>query len=152
MEDLPYIDQGVRKIDVSPDQVWHALVGMLGSLGQGLPSALVALWGLEPARRAGDWRCSPAVGDTIPGFGVVRVQRPRELVLRGGHRFARYELRFEITDEDHGSCVLHAHTSAVFPGPEGAIYRALVIGRGGHRLAVRKMLERIARRAATLHA
>jgi hypothetical protein len=151
LEDLPYIDEGVRKIDVSPEQVWRALVGMLGSLGRGLPRALVAVWGLEPSRRTGDWRSGPAVGDTIVGFGVVQVQPLRELVLRGGHRFARYELRFEITDADDRSAVLHAHTSAVFPGPDGAIYRALVIGSRGHQLAVGAMLARVARRAATIH-
>jgi hypothetical protein len=38
-----------------------------------------------------------------------------------------------------------ARTWAEFPGPAGAAYRALVIGSGGHRLVVRRMLRRVAR-------
>jgi hypothetical protein len=87
-------------------------------------------------------------GETIVGFAVSEARASRLLTLRGGHRFSRYELRFEITDSEPGGAVLHARTSAVFPGAAGAVYRALVIGTGGHRVAVRAMLARVARAAA----
>ena len=119
----------------------------LGALGQGLPGPLVAAWGLDPSRRSGNWIWSVAAGDAIVGFGVVQASAPRSLVLRGRHRFSRYELRFEITDDPAGGAVLHAHTSAVFPGIHGRMDRGRVIGTGGHRVAVRALLRRIARRA-----
>jgi hypothetical protein len=39
---------------------------------------------------------------------------------------------------------LRALTFAAFPGLHGKVYRALVIGSGGHRVVVRRMLKRIA--------
>ena len=42
---------------------------------------------------------------------------------------------------------LRARTDAVFPGPLGWGYRLLVIGSGGHAVAVNRMLARVARRA-----
>ena len=119
----------------------------LGALGEGLPGPLIAAWGLEPSRRTGSWIWSVAEGDTIVGFGVAKASAPRLLVLRGRHRFSRYELRCEITDDATGGAVLHAHTSAEVPGAMGRMYRGMVIGTGGHRLAVRRLLGRVARRA-----
>jgi hypothetical protein len=68
------------------------------------------------------------------------------LALSGRHRFSSYELRFELVPEHPGSVVIHATTRAIFPGLHGQIYRTLVIGTGGHRIAVRRMLTSIARR------
>jgi hypothetical protein len=42
-----------------------------------------------------------------------------------------------------------AQTWAAFPGLKGSIYRALVIGSGGHRIVVRRMLKRIAAQSAS---
>jgi hypothetical protein len=39
---------------------------------------------------------------------------------------------------------LRALTFAAFPGVHGKAYRALVIGSGGHRIVVRRMLKRVA--------
>jgi hypothetical protein len=86
-------------------------------------------------------------GDTLPGFEVAEVAAPQLLVLRGGHRFAQYELRFELERPDSSRTRLRAQTHAAFPGLSGAGYRALVIGTGGHRIAVRRMLARVAERA-----
>jgi hypothetical protein len=69
------------------------------------------------------------------------------LTLRGGHRFSRYEFRFTLDNVGPGRVALHAHTSAAFPGPLGRIYQALVIGTGGHAVAVRRLPEKVARRA-----
>jgi len=149
VERLPYIDEGTRRISTPAEQAWPGLVRTMAALSGPLPQPLIAAWGLEPDRRRGGWETTVSVGDTIPGFGVVALEPRRSLVLRGAHRFSRYELRFELTDSGPGS-VLHAHTSAIFPGAAGAAYRALVIGTGGHRLAVRSLLARVAREAANL--
>jgi Polyketide cyclase / dehydrase and lipid transport len=151
VEALPYIDEGVRRINGSPDQVWRALLSTVRLIGAWLPGPVIWAWGLEPSERTGEWRSHVAVGDTLVGFGAVEVSAPRVLRLRGAHRFARYELRFEITGDEREGSVLHAHSSALFPGPIGLAYRGLVIGTGGHRIAVRALLAQVAERAATLY-
>jgi hypothetical protein len=80
------------------------------------------------------------------GFHVARRDAPSALVLAGRHRFSSYELAFRIEDSAVGSR-LHADTRAAFPGLSGAAYRAAVIGSGGHRIIVRRMLAAIRRRA-----
>jgi hypothetical protein len=107
---------------------------------------LAVAWGLEPRTRTDDWD-HPQVGSTIPGFAVAEIEPPRTLTLRGRHRFSRYEFRFTLDDAGPRRVQVHAHTSAAFPGPHGRIYRALVIGTGGHAVAVRRLLEKVARRA-----
>jgi Polyketide cyclase / dehydrase and lipid transport len=151
LEQLPYIDEQVRRIDGSPDQVWRALLSTVRLIGAWLPGPVIWAWGLQPSERTGEWRSQVAVGDTIVGFGAVEVSAPRVLALRGAHRFARYELRFEITGDQPGSSVLHAHSSALFVGPLGLAYRGLVVRTGGHRIAVRALLGQVAERAATLY-
>ncbi len=59
-----------------------------------------------------------------------------------------YKLIFLLSDADGGTRVA-AQTWAAFPGLKGRIYRALVIGSGGHRIVVRRMLKRIAAQAAS---
>jgi hypothetical protein len=150
-EDLPYIDERVRPIDATADQVWRALLATMGPIGSRLPHVLRSAWALNPDERTGEWNSTVAVGDSLVGFDVIDARAPRSLVLRGRHRFSRYELRFEITDGEHGGSVLHAHSSAEFPGAAGRLYRALVIGTGGHRIAVRSILARVAKRAAAIY-
>jgi hypothetical protein len=120
---------------------------MSTQFGHPLPQPLVAAWGLEQPARSGDWTSNVSVGDTVPGFAVTEADPPRLLILRGRHRFSRYELRFELDPLKRGCVEVHAKTSATFPGVHGRIYRALVIGSGGHRVAVRRMLTSIALRA-----
>ncbi|HVM44685.1 MAG TPA: hypothetical protein VM582_02020, partial [Candidatus Thermoplasmatota archaeon] len=69
-------------------------------------------------------------------------------VLAGCHRFARYELdvRLEPLDEERATR-LSARTRAAFPGAGGAAYRLVVIGTGGHALAMKALLARVAREA-----
>jgi hypothetical protein len=101
----------------------------------------------EPIRRGAwsprqaPWRLEPAAG-----FAVTSSATPERIALTGHHRFADYELAFEVHPTPEGAEVC-ARTSAEFPGAAGRVYRALVIGSGGHRLAVGAMLRRI-RRAA----
>jgi hypothetical protein len=151
MERLPYIDAHALEIDAPRERVWTALITTIASLGAKLPQVAKAAWGLEPSKRTGDWSSSAEPGYTTVGFGVIEANAPGLLVLRGGHRFSRYELRFEVTGGERGRSTLHAHTSAVFPGPAGAVYRTLVIGSGGHRFAVRRLLGQVSEQAATLY-
>lgn len=147
MEALPFIDDHTRPIHAAPDEVWAALLATLrAQLAVHLPGPVVAAWGLAQRARTGDWEGDVAPGDTVVGFAVADSARPHHLTLRGAHRFSRYELRFELVPR--GDRVeLHARTAAVFPGVHGRVYRALVIGTGGHRVAVRRMLRAVARRA-----
>lgn len=94
-------------------------------------------------------RRTPGLGDSVPGFAAVGIEPWHSLALRGRHRFAEYELRFELEPSSARQTLLRAKTSADFHGPKGTVYRALVIGTGGHRLAVGRILDRISRRVGS---
>ncbi len=111
------------------------------------PPALRMLLGLVPAEASCDRDGTLETGDTIPGFAVAEARAPERLALSGRHRFSRYALVFEIDPSDDDRCTLRAQTWAEFPGLTGRAYRALVIGSGGHGLAVRSLLRRVARGA-----
>jgi hypothetical protein len=131
MECLPFIDEHRTHVDTTPERTWDAVVKLVRSrLARPAPALLAALWRLEPAS----------------GFAVAEEAAPHHLALRGHHRFSRYELSFDV-DAGPDGVMLTARTSAVFPGIAGRAYRALVIGTGGHRIIVRRMLEHIARSA-----
>jgi hypothetical protein len=135
MEPLPYVDEHRTTVAASPERTWDAVVALArGRLGRPAPKVFASLWGLRPAS----------------GFAVVEENAPRRLALRGDHRFSRYELAFDV-DAGPNGVTLSAQTSAVFPGLLGRAYRALVIGSGGHGLAVRQMLRQIARAAERPH-
>ncbi|MFL5824287.1 MAG: hypothetical protein ACJ764_12700 [Solirubrobacteraceae bacterium] len=145
---LPYIDEHSREIAAPAEQVWH---GLLMTMGRGLPSVpgwLAAAWGLEHATRRGDWHQTVSIGDAVPGFTVAEAEPARLLALRGRHRFSDYELRFELGDTAGGTR-LRVITFADFPGHKGSLYRAAVIGTGGHRVAVRRLLAQVERRATS---
>jgi hypothetical protein len=148
MEALPAIDDLTMRITATPEDAWRALLGTMRSqTAIELPRVLVRVWGLQEAKRVGEWRDVVSVGDSVLGFAVAAAQAPSSLTLRGSHRFSRYELRFELEPAGPEELVVHAKTSAEFPGVLGRIYRALVIGTGGHRFATRRMLSSIARRS-----
>lgn len=146
MERPPYIDDHARAIGASPDEVWNALVRFVGGWAS-VPGVIANAWGLEHARRRGDWRGQVAVGDEAPGFAVAVAEPPRQLVLRGRHRFSAYELRFDLEPLEPGRTLLRATTFAAFPGITGRLYRMLVIGSRGHVLAVWRLLASVAHRA-----
>jgi hypothetical protein len=81
---------------------------------------------------------------------VARSEPPREIALEGSHRFSRYRLAFEIEPAESGSRI-RAVTHAEFPGIRGALYRAMVVGSGGHRIVTTRILRSIARRAERAH-
>ncbi|OBK25809.1 hypothetical protein A5634_25960 [Mycobacterium asiaticum] len=123
MERLPYIDEHAIAIHASPDDTWSAL--------------------LRKTCR------DPADPTTVPvGFKLEEATAPRRLALKGRHLFAIYRLVFELDPEPHG-VRLRALTFAAFPGLRGRMYRALVIGSGGHRVVVRRMLRRVAAQVAS---
>ena len=131
MEALPVVDEHSRDVRADPERVWDALMRFVhGPLARPAPRAFVSLWNLQPAS----------------GFDVAEEAAPRHVVLRGHHRFSHYELAFDVAPGPDGATV-SARTSAVFTGIAGTFYRALVIGTGGHRLAVHHMLRQIGRTA-----
>ncbi|OBA80469.1 hypothetical protein A9W99_16695 [Mycobacterium sp. 1164966.3] len=118
MERLPYIDEHAISIDASAAEVWSALLRVMCR--------------------------DPQDPSTVPfGFVLDEATEPRRLALKGRHPFAIYRWVFELDAEGPGTRV-RALTWAAFPGLHGKIYRALVIGSGGHRVAVRWTLKRIA--------
>lgn len=142
---LSRLDVHEVRTPAEPDRVWEAIPRTVAA-------PLRSLWARRLASLLGcrEWSASRAFaaveGATVPGFRVARARPPRELVLEGRHRFARYRLTFEIEPEGEGSR-LRAVTDAEFPGLQGACYRAAVVTTGGHRIATRRLLTSIARRA-----
>jgi len=137
MEQLPFIDEHTQRVDASADAVWAALSKVLRrEMGGG--EWFARLLGCDPVQGTREFSGRP--GETVPGFRVAEVEPGRRLALRGRHRFARYALTF-VLDGD----LLRAQTHAVFPGILGRLYRAAVIGSGGHRLVTRRLLRQVAR-------
>jgi hypothetical protein len=139
MDPLPYIDEHSRHISASADAIWRALSKVLRELPES--AGLARVLGCDPALGSAEF--AGRSGETLPGFRVVEAEPSRRLVLRGRHRFSNYELTFIIDGHQ-----LRALTHAVFPGIAGRLYRAAVIGSGGHRLVVQHMLRKVARAAS----
>ncbi|QIS11892.1 hypothetical protein [Nocardia arthritidis] len=90
----------------------------------------------------------PQDPSTLPtGWSLESAEPPGRLALQGHHWFSRYALVFELDADGPGATRIRARSWADFPGPHGRIYRALVIGSGGHRVVVRGLLRRIANAA-----
>jgi hypothetical protein len=140
MDALPFIDEHSVRVAAPADAVWAALLAVLRRQLAGSERFARAL-GCDPARGTADFTGRP--GDTVPGFAVAAAEPSHRLALRGRHRFADYALTF-VLDGEH----LRAQTHAVFPGVLGRMYRAAVIGSGGHRVITRRLLRRVAREAA----
>jgi hypothetical protein len=126
MERLPYIDEHATTVAANREETWSALLRVMCR--------------------------DPHDPSSVPLGFVLDEARPCDrLALKGRHPFAVYRLVFEL-DSEPGSprrTRLRAQTWAHFPGLHGKLYRALVIGTGGHRIAVRRMLNRIAAAART---
>ena len=132
MERLPYIDEHDISIGVSPDQVWTALEGVVADdLRAWARSPLTRVLGTRPRE----------------GFAIAASTAGERLVLRGRHRFSRYELAFDLEPAGSSATRLRATTRAAFPGAHGRAYRGLVIGTRLHVLATRRILSVVARRA-----
>ncbi|ALG15688.1 hypothetical protein AOZ06_51140 [Kibdelosporangium phytohabitans] len=123
--------------------MWRALPAGLPNVGDTFAKLYATLVAAEPARATGTL---PDEGATLPGFAVSEAVPEQRLKLSGKHRFSRYELDL-ILDAEPAATVLRARSSAEFPGLLGSGYRLLVIGTGGHRIIVPRMLRAIRRRA-----
>ncbi len=138
MEQLPYIDEHSQRVDARADVIWTALLKVLRR-EMGRQCADRADPGLRP--RAGYGRVrGPARGKRCRASAWSRPTTGRRLTLRGRHRFSNYALTF-VPDGDR----LRAQTHAAFPGVLGRLFRAAVIGSGGHRLVTRRLLRQVAR-------
>jgi hypothetical protein len=123
MERLPYIDEHAITVDTDREETWSALLRVMCR--------------------------DPHNASTVPiGFVLDEARPPERFALKGRHPFAVYRLVFELDslpgERAQRRTRLRALSWADFPGVHGKIYRALVIGTGGHRVAVRLMLKRIA--------
>jgi hypothetical protein len=136
MDELPFVDEHSQQIDAPADVVWAALLKVLRRELRGA-TRIARILGCDPARGTPEFAGRP--GEALPGFSVVESEPGRRLALRGRHRFATYAWTF-VLDEDQ----LRARTDAAFPGVLGRLYRAAVIGSGGHRLVVRRLLRQVA--------
>ena len=122
MERLPYIDEHAITVPADRATTWHAVLRTMCS--------------------------NPADPETVPfGFVLDVAEQPDRFALKGRHWFSVYKLIFLLSDDPAGGTRVVAQTWAAFPGIKGKIYRALVIGSGGHRVVVRIMLRRIAAQA-----
>ncbi len=137
MERLPYIDEHSQRVDAPADVVWTALLKVLRREMRG-SAPIAKILGCDPAQGTPEFAGRP--GEAVAGFRVVEAEPGRRLALRGRHRFSNYALTFIL----EGDC-LRAQTHALFPGVLGRLYRAAVIGSGGHRLATRRLLRQVAR-------
>jgi hypothetical protein len=139
MKQLPYLDEHSEPIAASRDAVWSALLKVLRRTMAG-SAAFARILGCDPAQATAEFAGRP--GDAVPGFRIAEAEPGRRLVLRGRHRFSDYELTFVFDGER-----LCAQTHAAFPGVRGKLYRAAVIGTGGHGIITRRMLRQVARAA-----
>jgi hypothetical protein len=122
MERLPYIDEHAITVAANRQETWSAVLRVMCR--------------------------DPHDPSTVPtGFVLDEARPPERFALKGRHPFAIYRWVFELDDAAPQRTHLRAATWADFPGLHGKIYRALVIGTGGHRVAVRSTLKRIAAEA-----
>lgn len=126
---LPLLDEHSTSIGAAPPVVWRAVRRYAGALTRTDHAVLGRLLGAEPRS----------------GFDVAEEVEPARVVLAGRHRFARYRLVFELDEGSGTTTRLTIRSLAAFPGARGRVYRTLLIGTGGHVLAVRHMLRRIRR-------
>ncbi|SDE32322.1 hypothetical protein [Glycomyces harbinensis] len=126
----PFVDEHRITVGAPRERVWAAARDYCErSLVKDRDSPLFRLLGTEPRT----------------GFTIAAQAPGKWLELEGRHRFAQYRLHFELDDLGGGSTGLAALTYADFPGLSGRVYRLLVVGSGGHRVAVRGMLRSISR-------
>jgi len=145
IESLPFVDEHYVEIAATPEQVWDALIRVMGGVSDGRTGRpLARALGCAQTEVEGE---SGEIGSTIPGFVVTRSIRPAVLALMGQHRFSRYALIFSIIEKPSGIVLLSAQTRAEFPGGRGRIYRGLVIGSRGHVLVTSSILRSVRKRA-----
>ncbi len=142
--ELPHVDEHAVEIDAGVEDVWSALLEVMGRTSPA-GTAYARLVGCAEHQSSGPRPL--AAGSTVPGFRVTAAVPAQQLVLEGSHRFSTYALVFRLDPLEGERCRLRAETRAAFPGRTGAVYRALVMGTGGHVVAMRRLLGGIKRRS-----
>jgi hypothetical protein len=146
VERLPRVDEHATEIAAEVDDVWSALSETLdAAMSPPMTAAVSRLVGCADSRASGPRPLAP--GSTIPGFRVSAAVPGVELELAGAHRFSTYALMFRLDRVSDGRIRLRAESRAAFPGLAGGAYRLLVVGTGGHVLAVRRLLAGVKARA-----
>lgn len=144
--EVPFVDEHSVVINAPAEAVWETLVLQVSGLfGGGLAPRYARVVGCDDQTAGGPRPL--AEGSTMPGFHVEVFTPPSELILAGRHRFSTYALRFRVEPIHATQSRLRAETRAAFPGVAGGLYRLAVIGTGGHKVAVRKILTRVKRSA-----
>lgn len=146
-QDLPFVDEFETVVDASTEAVYLAAADRMARSFEGRGARAFSAF-LKCAHRGQSFTVPPLKGQEANGFFVARAEAPQALVLEGRHRFATYRLSFFVDPLSDGRSRLRARTDAAFPGFQGGVYRALVIGSTGHRIIVRRMLDAISRGAA----
>ena len=142
----PHLDEHSIIVDAGPEVVWAALGDALDRTFSGrLAASYARLVGCPDHSASGPRPL--AEGSTISGFRATAAVPPTELVLEGRHRFSTYALIFRVDRIGPDRSRLRAESRADFPGVAGRLYRALVVGTGGHVFGVRRLLSGIAARA-----
>ena len=145
-ESLPRVDEHSVVVGVAPLVVWDTMLRVVEQSFSSSRTAVVPhALGCRDVEASGPRPL--AVGSAFPGFHVVAANAPRELELAGCHRFSNYALIFRLDELADGRVQLRAETRAEFPGVLGRIYRAMVIGTGGHVLGVKRLLAAAKRQA-----
>lgn len=137
MKKLPFVDEHAQRVDAPAEATWAAIAKVLDRKMR-VSGSFTRLLGCDPPEATPEF--TGYVGQTLPGFRIVDAEPGRRLALRGRHRFSEYALTFVV---DGGN--VRAESHAAFHGFLGRLYRAAVIGSGGHRIIVRQMLRDIAR-------
>jgi hypothetical protein len=140
-EERPLIDTHSRAVGAAPERVWDVVAhALLPRFGGPVGPLLARLLGCSQVARSPSERGVP---ETVVGFRVAEALRPSLVALEGEHRFSRYALTFRIEPSDTAATRLTAETRAAFPGLAGRLYRAGVIGSGGHAIVVHRLLSQI---------
>jgi len=138
---LPLIDVHTIEMNVSPDRAWQSVMGLVRDFEKNASQRVLAsALGCTDRQTSG---IPGTLGSTVPGFRVVAADPRHLLRLAGAHRFSRYELTFRVEPVGPGKSQVHVESRALFPGPHGTVYGALVIGSRGHVMAVKRMLRLI---------
>jgi hypothetical protein len=140
--DLPFVDSHAVIVSAPASAVWRSLAGWFAGQRR-IARAYARLVGADPRRASGRLFDE---GASVPGFEVTEAEPEQWVRLTGRHLFSRYALVFTVTPSPDGT-LLSAQTYAEFPGPHGWVYRRAVIGSGGHRAMVGRMLRAIRDRA-----
>jgi hypothetical protein len=144
---LPWVDEHAQEISAPASAVWPALLRTVERMTTGAAAPRYArLVGCADTENGGPRPLE--VGSTLPGFHVAALTPERLLVLAGSHHFSEYALSFRLEPLGAVRTRVIAETRAVFPGPKGRAYRALVIGTRMHVLAVRRVLRGVSRRVS----